>query len=354
MKDKCLVISLKYHAGHWSHIVATYSLFNDLGYDAYLFVNKQFLLNKERNEFNICNRISYLDYTRYKVVVVLFPDVRNTWKLCKFKFLGNAKLIYLFHEPIDNYVSFYNSGFTLVQLVKLFFVNQFNKFTSLISSIILLPSKTSFSIYSRYYIYLNRNFFLVPLLFDDELKSSDLITSDKKFISYIGTIASDHAFSKFCNFINYAIKNYLFQDKIFLIATSNTLNPNVKNELLTLRNNGNLKIIDGNWLSNKEINYYFNCSAVVWNAYDRSTQSGILAKSFMFATPVLGNKLIPNEFIIQNSNGIYLDDNSDSNEISSALSEILNNLDFYSKNSRETFLSNYYYKNYISIFHIIL
>lgn len=354
MKDKCLIISLKYHAGHWSHVVATYSLFNDLGYDSYLLVNTQFVLNKDSYKFRIKNSLSFLDYKSYKIVIVLFPDVRNTWELCKFRVFGRAKIVYLFHEPIDSYLSFYNSGFTQMQLVKLFFVNQFNKFTSFISTIVLLPSNTSFLIYSNCYKYLNSNFFLVPLLFDDEIESSDLNTSNKKFISYIGTVASDHAFNKFYNFIKYAIKNHLFQDNIFLIATSNILSPEVRNDLLTLREQVNLKIIDGNWLSNEEINYYFCCSAVVWNAYDRSTQSGVLPKSFMFATPVLGNKLIPNEFIIQKSNGIYLDDNSDFNEISRALSDILNNLDYYSENSRETFLAKYYYKNYISIFNKIL
>jgi glycosyltransferase involved in cell wall biosynthesis len=348
MKDSCLIISQKYHMGHWSHIIAVYSLFNDLGYDSYLYVNPKFLLNTESKNFRTSNGFTFSDYQQYKVIVVLFPDVKNTLELLKFKFFGKAKLIYLWHEPIDSYLSFHIAGFTKHQLVRLFFVNQFNKLTAFISSVVLLPSCASYLIYKQYYKYVNYNFFLVPLLFDDEFKSSDLINSNKKYISYIGTIASDHAFNKFCNFINYAIKNHLFQDNIFLIATSNVLSPEVKNDLLTLREQVNLKIIDGNWLSNKEINHFFECSVVVWNAYDRSTQSGILPKAFMFGTPVLGNSLIPNEYIIQNHNGIYLNDNADVAEIAITVEKINDNIVNFSKNSRDTFLNKFYYKNYIS------
>ena len=354
MKDKCLIVSLKYHAGHWSHIVATYSLFNELGYDTYLHVNREFVSSKVGDEFRICNNLTLSDYKRYKTVIVLFPNVKNTWEICKLKIFGNVKILYLFHEPVDNYISFYRSGFTLLQLIKLFFINQFNKFTAYISTIILLPSNTSFLTYSRDYKYLNRNFYLVPLLFVDEFITSDNYISEKKYISYIGTIANDHAFTKFCKFVIYAIEKKMFQDKIFLIATSSKLNDNIKNELLNLGSNLNLKIIEGNWLTNQEINGFFKTSIVVWNAYDRSTQSGVLPKAFMFSTPVLANSLIHNEYVVQNHNGIYLKDNSDISEISLSVQNIIDNIANYSNNSRITFLNKFYYKNYISEFTKIL
>lgn len=354
MKEKCLIISRKFHGGHWSHISAMYSLFNDLGYDTYLYVNEQFLNNEEEFVVKSRKKLNLSDYREFKLVVVLFPDFANSWNLIKFKFWGTAKLIYLFHEPIDNYSSFRLSGFSRKQIVRLFFINQFNKLTSLISTYILLPSNKSFITYRRSYEYLNNRYFLIPLLFDDEGKLCSVNSADRKFISYIGTIASDHAFEKFCTFVIYAIKNKLFQDKIFLIATSNTLDPLIKKELLISGSIVNLKIVDGAWLSNKEINYYFSKSAIVWNAYDRSNQSGVLAKSFMFGAPILGNKMIPNEFIIHKSNGIYLDNNTDLEEISAAVFDILKDLDSYSTNSRETFMNNYFYKKYISFFELIL
>ncbi len=331
-----------------------YGLFYDLGYDTYLYVNRQFLKNEEQFVVKSRKKLNLNDYKDFKLVVVLFPDLNNTWNIIKFKFLGNAKLIYLFHEPIDNYSSFRHSGFTKKQIFRLFLVNQFNKFVSLISTFILLPSNKSYITYRRSYKYLNNRYFLVPLLFDDESKLCSVNSAERKFISYIGSIASDHAFEKFCGFVIYAINNKLFQDKIFLIATSNTLNPLIKKELLSLGCNVNLKIADGDWLSNQEINYYFSKSAIVWNAYDRSNQSGVLAKAFMFGTPVLGNSLIPNEYIIQNHNGIYLKDNADVAEIAVTVQKLIDNIVNLSKYSRDTFLNKFYYKNYISEFNRIL
>ena len=87
MKNKCLIISLKYHAGHRSHIVATYRLFNDLGYDSYLHINTNFLSNVEDCDFNTCNKIGFGDYNRYKLVVVLFPSFKNNCELSCAKFM---------------------------------------------------------------------------------------------------------------------------------------------------------------------------------------------------------------------------------------------------------------------------
>lgn len=354
MNKKCLIVSLKFHAGHWSHIMATNSILKELGYDCDLYVNKEFSRQRDAIDLNFCDDLSIFKYKSYDNVIVLFPNIKNLWVLCKFKFFGNVRVLYMFHEPIDNYFSFYRSGFNLIQIIKLFFVNQINKFTVYISTHILLPSKTSFAIYSRDYSYLNQNFVLIPLFFEDEFNSSEIKSTEKIFISYIGSIASDHAFRKYCDYIIYAIKNNLFQDKIFLIATSNKIEYNLKNKLLDLGYNVNLKIIEGSWLTNEQINFYYKNSAVIWNAYDRSTQSGVLPKAFMFATPVLGSLSIQNEYILDNYNGIYLKNNSDFNEITHAIIEINNNIDFYILNSRETFIKCFHYKNYINNFKNIL
>lgn len=353
MSSKCLIVSHKYHAGHWSHIAATYSLFTDLGFSSYLNVNKRFS-SKKNIDYNFCHHLCFNEIKDYKVVILLFPNIKNIWVLLKFRLFGNAKLIYLFHEPINNYFSFYRSGFSWYQLIKLFIINQLNKFTVIISNTVLLPSKAAFTIYQKFYKYLNSNFYLAPLLFDDEFNSTCLDIPNRKYISYIGTIASDHAFTKFCDFIIHAINNELFQDKVFLIATNSKLDKSTKHKLLDLGNNINLKIVEGNWLSNDDINDFYKTSAVVWNSYDRSTQSGVLAKSFMFGTPLLGNIIIPNEFLVHKLNGLYLKNNSDFNEISNSIKEILNKLNYYSINCRQTFLKNFYYKNLLSLFETIL
>ena len=105
-------------------------------------------------------------------------------------------------------------------------------------------------------------------------------------------------------------------------------------------------IVEGKWLSNQEINNYYDKSLLIWNSYDRSTQSGVLPKSFMFSTPVLGNNLIPNEYIVHKKNGFYLNDNSDFAEITDAIKYISKNIEDLSMCSRNTFLKFFYYKSF--------
>jgi hypothetical protein len=283
----------------------------------------------------------------------MFPNIRNVLEILKFRFLGKNKILYFFHEPVGSYLDFYNSGFTILQLFKLLFINFVNIATISLCSHVILPSQNALSIYKNKYRFYNKKYSLIHLFFKDENIIS-LNDNNKKYISYIGTIASDHAFNKFCNFIDYALQNVLFKNFIFLIATGSILPDEAKNKFDKYKSNKQLLIFNGSWLSNDEINNFYCKSVLIWNAYDRSTQSGVLPKAFMFSTPVLGNDLSKNEYIIQNYNGIYLKDNSDLTEISNSIQIIIDNIEFYSRNSRDTFLTKFYYKNYISEFKNIL
>jgi hypothetical protein len=343
---KACIVSLKYHPGHFSHLTANYLLFKELGIDSLLLINEEFKKLDLENSLNIINQITLSQYCNYKVVIIWFPNLRNIIELLKFKIFGKANIVYVFHEPINSYLDFYKSGFNCFKILTLFFVNAINIFTILFCSHIILPSKKALDIYQKKYKFWNTRFSMIPLLFDDENKNPNSNLTNKIYISYIGTIASDHAFNKFCNYIIFAIENNLFKQYSFLIATGSTINSEIKKKLLRFQNSGRLLISDGNWLSNVDINKYFNLSALIWNAYDRSNQSGILPKAFMFCTPVLGNAMIPNEYIIHRHNGFYLKDNSSTLEITNAINEITENLENYSKKSRETFLSTFYYQNY--------
>ena len=351
---KSIIISLKYHPGHYSHIVAFNSLFKDIGFSCSLIINKDFKkLDPNISTFSVNDFFTRSD-VNLNFTLFLFPTLRNIIEIFKVKIFTKSKIIYVFHEPIDSYYEFYKAGFSFFQILRLFFINIINIFTISFSNYIILPSNKAFSTFEKKYKIWNKNFTLIPLLFDDENIHASINTCSKKFISYIGTIASDHAFSKFCDFIIYSLDNRLFEDFIFLIASGSALPPEIKSILDKYHTSNRLVIVEGSWLSNEDINKFFNQSLVVWNAYDRSTQSGVLPKSFMFSTPVLGNAQIPNEYIIDNYNGIYLEDNSDVSEISNSIKIIIDNIDNYCKNSRDTFLTKFYYKNYISAFTNIL
>lgn len=348
--DTIAIISLKFNAGHFSHLTANYTLISNLHRNCILYVNHKFNDLDKDSKYRICNSLSIQDYSDVSCAIFWFPSWKNIFEIVKFKFFGSAKIIYVFHEPISSYLEFYKAGFSSFKLTRIYFINIVNKILVLSANHILLPSKKAFEVYSKNYFVLNKRITLIPLLFDDENENPESNIQKRKYISYIGTIASDHAFSKFVGYLNFAITNNLFTDYTFLIATSSKLSSELKEKLNKHQELGRLIVIDGSWLTNIEINEYFSKSVVVWNAYDRSTQSGILPKAFMFGTPVLGNARIPNEYLIDRQNGIYLESNTNFPEITGAIKDIIYNFGIYSKNCRQFFLNTFYYDNYLSHF----
>ncbi|MBR7784651.1 hypothetical protein, partial [Undibacterium luofuense] len=105
-----------------------------------------------------------------------------------------------------------------------------------------------------------------------------------------------------------------------------------------------LKIVSGKPLSNDEINSYFSQSIVVWNAYRRSMQSGVLPKAFMFGTPVLISSNNRSEFFENNKTGIEISLTYQKSEIYEAIYRIQSDFQKFSNLAREKFLSNFYYK----------
>ena len=186
------------------------------------------------------------------------------------------------------------------------------------------------------------------MLFKDELESK-IDVSNKIYISYIGTIAEDHAFHKFINFVIYAIDNSLFKDHCFLIATGSNLNNKHDRILEKYKFTNRIKIVQGSYLSNDEINSYYLSSILVWNAYDRTMQSGVLAKAFMFGTPVISLKKNSNEFVINLVTGIEIMSNDNDIEISNAISYVISNINYISSNCRNKFFNTFFYRSKIKL-----
>ena len=346
MPQKVLIVSLKYHPGHYSHLIAYYSLLQDLGYDSYLLINNKFADLDKESAYNKLYNMPISNYKKFYLVIFLFPSLKNILEIIKFKIFSSSKIIYLFHEPINSYNEFYKTGFNTFQIIILFFIDIINKITIFLSDKLILPSKTALSVYKKKYNLWNNKTLLIPLLFDDESNLDNNDIKIKVYISYIGTVATDHAFDKFCDYVEFALANNLFKNFKFLIATGSKLDLVTKTKLLNINHSDRLLIVEGKWLSNQEINNYYDKSLLIWNSYDRSTQSGVLPKSFMFSTPVLGNNLIPNEYIVHKKNGFYLNDNSDFAEITDAIKYISKNIEDLSMCSRNTFLKFFYYKSF--------
>ena len=283
------------------------------------------------------------------VAVFWFPSLKNIWAIFKLRFFLKAKVIYVYHEPFDSIRNYHSSGFGFLKILKICLINIVNFTVLLFYNKIILPSSNSLCLYEKKYKWINNNYVMIPLLFDDE--GNDLIKiEDKKYISYIGTVAADHAFDKFVNFAVSAMKNNWFPECQFLIATSSLIPQKERNQIQPFLANQKIHIQEGFPMTNSTINGYYESSALVWNAYNRSMQSGVLPKSFMFGTPVIVLKRNANEFIENKITGLLVEDNNDIQEIKGAVEYILSRNEIFLVNCRTKFKNTFYYKSKIDVF----
>lgn len=339
-----MVVSLNFHPGHFSHLVANYKLFEDLGFTSYLYVNKTFNQMDEMNEFKKLNTPKDLAKLKnINVAVFWFPSLKNIVEIIRLRLLFKTQILYVYHEPFDSIKNYYNSGFRFKKILKICLINLVNIPVLFLSHKIILPSASSLALYEKKYTKLNRNYANISLLFDDEANLSDLPA--KKYISYIGTVAADHAFDRYVEFVAAAVKNSWLSEMTFLIATSSAI-PDAQKEILNpLMHTGRVVISAGRSMKNSEINLYYKESQVVWNAYNRSMQSGVLPKAFMFGSAVLTLQCNVNEFLDNYSTCVLISDNRNIDEIKMAVEEILSKKEFYFQNCRNKFFEKFYYKN---------
>lgn len=340
-----LIVSLNFNPGHVSHLVAFYRQLNELGYESVFCVDKKFVEFLPKNS-RICiyGKDDILNVT---LAVITFPSQKNLFFIRRIKSQG-AKVIYLFHEPLAPMKEYRRAGFSYGYLFRLWVINLINGLTVKWSSVVLLPSKKAMELYKRNPLYDNLNYHYIPLLYDDE-RSNHLARKERKYFSYIGTIAADHSFAEFIEFVMWAIENNKFPNLSFLIATKS--NFEVPSRLISSRR---VLVLKGKPLNDQEINDCYASSLIVWNAYARTTQSGVLAKSFMFGSPVIVLKRNLSEFTEDGQDVVAIDDNHSFAQIEGAISKILKNFTFFSSKARERFENDFFYKNYNSIMDKIL
>jgi hypothetical protein len=343
-KPNALVVSLHFNPGHFSHLAANYKLFEDSGFTPYLYITKSFNKMDEKNEFTKINSPKELkELKTIDAVVFWFPSLRNITEIIRIKLsFKNSKIIYVYHEPLDSIKSYYDSGFSFGKIIKILIVHLVNIPVILLSDRIVLPSTEAFLLYRRKFTGLNRNYSRIPLLFDDEAAPLSHETP-KQYISYIGTVAADHAFDRFIDFVRSAIDNGWFPDLKFLIATSSRIPARERATLRPYLQSGKVSVFEGRPMTTDEINRHYRESLVVWNAYNRSMQSGVLPKSFMFGAAVIGSH--KNEFIDDHKTGVLIKDNKDVMGIKDAVAEIADQKKSFFRNCREKFLEVFYYKS---------
>lgn len=334
---KALIISLNFHPGHVSHMVASYKQCEELGYQSIFYVDSEFenyLPHECRMLINGRHSCPETD-----IAIFLFPSQKNLPLIWKMKRKG-VRVVYIFHEPLSPMSDYRKAGFSYKYLAKLWVINRISQWTVKWSDLILLPSRKAVDFYEKNPLYKNRNYHYLPLMYDDERRKRHELFP-RIYFSYIGTIAADHSFGEFLNFAEWVIRENRMPEFKFLIATKSSFTvPDI------LKDSQRITIQQGRPLTDEEINAYYASTIVVWNAYARTTQSGVLAKSFMFGTPALVLHKNCNEFAQDGIEIKAIEDNTNKDEIAAAIEEVKKNFLFYSSNCRKRFEESFYYKKY--------
>ena len=340
-----LIISLNFNPGHVSHLVASYRQCEELGYNSIYYIDNSFV-----KYLPITSRYIVFDKTNHPkadLAVFLFPSIHNLQSIKSLKHNG-TKVVYVFHEPLAPLRVYRNAGFSYHELARLWIINRINALTVRRSNAVLLPSKKAVEYYESNPLYKKGNYHYLPLQYDDEMIPGS-VSVTRRYFSYIGTVAADHSFNEYLRFVEWAVEGNRLPEMQFLIATKSEFD--VPDEL---RNSDRIKILKGKPFSNDEINDCYASSFMVWNAYERTTQSGVLAKSFMFGTPAIVLRKNLSEFTEDGKNVVAIDDNRSFDEIEEAVNQILRDFSHYSSNARNRFLNTFYYRNYNEQFRLII
>lgn len=337
MINRALIISLNFHPGHVSHMVASYRQLEELGYESVYCVDEAFVPYLPVNS-RIC--IYGKDKTGdIAVAIFVFPSQKNLLLIRKLK-KQRAKIVYIFHEPLAPMKEYRKAGFSYKYLAKLWVINQISRMTVKWSDVVLLPSKKAVEFYNANPIYTNENVHYLPLLYDDE-RTAQLAERQRKYFSYIGTVAADHSFNEYLKFVEWAIKENRLPELKFLIATKSEFDVPK-----TLAESSRVKFQKGKPLSDAEINESYTSTLVVWNAYARTTQSGVLAKSFMFGTPAIVLRKNLSEFTEDGKEVVAIDNNKSFEEIEKAVNTIISSFENYTRAARKRFEDTFYFRKY--------
>jgi glycosyltransferase involved in cell wall biosynthesis len=338
MRRKICIASLLFNPSHASHLVAFARAFAEVGSEVGYVLHPGY---KSMRDFAGIAPVSYYgsvpsqELNSFTDVLVYNSAIPNPAFARKMKRNG-CSIMYVYHEPsISVRKAWGRSG--LDSIARLGISRMFSRLMLLTSDLVILPSRQALQNYllrdSRY----NGRTLEVPLIFDDGYGSVD--RRERTTFSYIGTISRAHGFDQFFAFMKYALRENL--GIRFLIASRH----NIPEDEILDQYAANITVRCGRPLTNGEINECYAQSRCVWNLYRLSTQSGVMANAFMCGAPVIASRTGAfTQFVKDGYNGKFADAMNHA-EIAAAYYEIAAAMERYSKNSRQTFVDNFYYKS---------
>lgn len=124
----------------------------------------------------------------------------------------------------------------------------------------------------------------------------------------IGGYSPARASDEFLGFVKYIGENGLGIK--LQIATRSSIEDKLSDPIFKeMIESGQLVVRQGRPLSSEEINLAYRTSICTWNAYRRSTQSGVLPNAFMQGTPVIATHVGSfDDYVIPGETGEFIRD----------------------------------------------
>lgn len=340
-----LVVSREFHPGHYSHLAANFHLFAENGISAFMYHHPDFNAMNVVDPERVYNRYCELKkIQKIDIAVFWFPSLKNFRDMLSLRFHHRARIVYVLHEPFESFRAYRQAGFSYKRACRIMLVHIASYLMVWLADRIILPSTRALGAFERHYRHTGKKHAVIPLLFDDEGEEDSNGRGVRRFISYIGTIADDHAFDHFLEFACAACNERWFPEFEFLIATRSELSAADREKIKPFVDSGAIRLVAGRPMSNDDINSYYRSSLIIWNAYRRSMQSGVLPKAYMFGTPLLVSSASSSEYFVDRLHGRKIEIGCNPIEIRSALVDVINNFEKLSRACRAMFINTFYYR----------
>lgn len=344
-----ILASKRFNPGHISHIEANSQLLEEHGFDVRFCLHENFL-TFPGSKFNKreASATDYLQLNAGDLFIVWFPSLSVLLNMLFVRLLSSATVVYVYHEPYTSFASYREAGFSRVKVLKITAISIVNWLLCGLSHKIILPSSRAYQAMPLAHTNTTR-YAKINLLFSDEAQPEQ-INKSRSFISYIGTIADDHAFKEFVHLMHESISAGALPGYSFLIATRSSIPEEMSSIIERGILSGRLMVQSGTPMTNEQINGFYAQSHLVWNAYKRSMQSGVLPKAYMFGTPVLMSTANQNEYFEDGVHGVLISDHYSVDEFENAVVRLESSWTVISRNCRNYYLQNFDYRALSSMF----
>lgn len=332
---KILISSLKFSVGHVAHLKAYIQLVKSCGYEVAVYVNKKYIGFLDRTSCVFFDSREQIKMFNPDIAIIYNTGFENVSYLnfCKRE---HIKTIFVLHEPYMGIRELLKDG---DYCVKEAIGSALNFYLCAKADLVFLSSKYASKNCKRYMPEAYKKGVEFPLIFQDLF----LMNGERKYFSLIGGYAYSHGSDIFLDFIK---KSYKANNILFQIATRNNIEEQLDDPIIKkMIKSKRLVVQQGRTLSSEEINAAYRSSICTWNGYRRSTQSGVLANSYMQGTPVIATDVGSfNEYVNDGKSGKIIR-NFEYETLLNSYLEVSSNIETMEKCCRDIFKKCFFYTN---------